>query len=178
MIVLYPVIPWLAVTAFGMYFGYWWKTTPTAQQQVWILGAAVLLSGLCVRALGDWGNIQPARDAGWIEFLNDVKYPPSLVFWTISVGVDLLLLAVLMRLPDWLKTVQSPLLVFGQTPLFFYVVHFYVLMAATKLFVPEALPLPATYAVWAVLLAVMYPICRWYREFKLGKPQESLWRLF
>lgn len=177
-VITYSVIPWLAVTAFGMYFGYWWKSTPNAPKQVWILGAALILTGLSLRALGGYGNIVPARDTSWIEFLNNIKYPPSLVFWTLSVGTDILILATLLRLPKAFTAPNSPLLVFGQTPLFFYLVHFYALLAIGLAAFKEAASLEMAYVVWALILVALYPVCRAYRTFKMSKPAESIWRLF
>jgi uncharacterized membrane protein len=179
LIVVYPVIPWLAGAAAGMYFGYWWRANPVhASRRVWILGAALLAAGLAVRAAGGWGNIRLPRDAGWIEFLNNVKYPPSFVFWTMSLGIDLLLLALFVRLPDMVKSERSPLIVFGQTPLFFYLAHFCLFTACAFAFFQEPASLEGAYLVWALALVALYPICAWYREFKMGKPRESLWRMF
>ena len=179
LVVVYPVIPWLAGAAAGMYFGYWWRKDPTnAGRRVWIVGAVLLLAGLLFRASGGWGNIRLPRDSGWIEFLNNVKYPPSLVFWAISLGLDLLLLALLVRLPEKLKSERSPLIVFGQTPLFFYVAHFYLLAVCAFVFFREPASLQGAYLMWAVALVALYPVCAWYRRFKMSKPKESLWRLF
>ncbi|MDZ4800604.1 MAG: heparan-alpha-glucosaminide N-acetyltransferase domain-containing protein [Bryobacteraceae bacterium] len=179
LIAIYPVIPWLAGAAAGMYFGYWWRKNPDdAGRRVWILGLTLLVIGIAVRAAGGWGNIRLPRDTGWIEFLNNVKYPPSLVFWTMSLGIDLLLLALLVRLPEFFKSDRSPLLVFGQTPLFFYVLHLYVLLGCGLLFFREASSLEVAWVVWAVALVALYPLCLWYRDFKLSKPKESVWRLF
>jgi hypothetical protein len=50
-------------------------------------------------------------------------------------------------------------MVFGHAPLFFYVLHFYVLATIGFTLFPEAAPLETTYAVWLVLLALIYPIC-------------------
>jgi uncharacterized membrane protein len=156
LIVMYPVVPWLALGAAGMYFGYWWRGHPNrAGARVWIVGAVLLCAGIALRAAGGWGNIRLPRDGSWIEFLNNVKYPPSLVFWTISLGIDLLLLALLLRLPEKLKSERSPLIVFGQTPLFFYLAHFYLLVIAALLFFREAPSLEGAYAVWAVLLGAL-----------------------
>lgn len=179
LIVIYPVIPWLAGAAAGMYFGYWWRSSPeTAERRVWMIGAVLLAVGIGLRAAGGWGNIRLPRDSGWIEFLNNVKYPPSLVFWTMSLGIDLVLAGLLMRLPDWVKAAQSPLMVFGQTPLFFYLTHFHLLtLLAFLFFRTEAASLEGAYVVWALVLVALYPACRWYRTFKMSKPAESLWRL-
>lgn len=179
LLVLYPVIPWLAASAAGMYFGWWWRTDPLrAARRVWIPGVVLVLTGLMLRAAGGWGNIRLPRDTGWIEFLNNVKYPPSLVYLCLFIGINLLLLAALTRLPEVLKSDRSPLIVFGQTPLFFYILHFYVFAACAHLFFGEASSLEGMYLVWLAVLAFLYPICLWYRSFKMGKPRESIWRLF
>lgn len=179
LIVIYPVIPWLAGAAAGMYFGYWWRgNAARASGRVWILGTGLIAAGVAVRAAGGWGNIRLPRDSSWIEFLNNVKYPPSLVFWTLSLGIALVLLALLIRLPDSVKSGASPLIVFGQTPLFFYLAHLYVLVLCSFAFFRQAVSLQAAYLVWAAVVAGLYPVCLRYRRFKFSKPAHSLWRLF
>lgn len=178
-LVVYPVIPWLAAAATGLYFGFWWRKNPEeASGRVWMVGAALSMAGIAARAAGGWGNIRLPRDGSWIEFLNNVKYPPSFVFLAISLGLGLLLIWALERAPEGLKSEGSPLIVFGQTPLFFYVAHFYVFTACAFAFFREAGTLEAAYLMWLVVVAALYPVCAWYRGFKLGKPKESLWRLF
>lgn len=179
LLVMYPVVPWLAGAAAGMYFARWWRGNPAAAgRRVWIPGAVLVMVGAGVRFAGGWGNLRPPRNSGWIEFLNNVKYPPSLVFWTMSLGLGLLLLAALVRLPQAFKSERSPLIVFGQTPLFFYLAHFYLLFLWAIVFFREAASLEGAYAVWAAVLVLLYPVCAWYRRFKMSKPRESLWRLF
>ncbi len=50
----------------------------------------------------------------------------------------LILAALVSWTRDGVRKLPAPLLVFGQTPLFFYVVHFYLPMAGGFLFFPEA----------------------------------------
>lgn len=177
-VVPYPLLPWLTVAAFGMFCGYLWQAHPAWRNRVGWLGLGMVVLACGLRYAGGWGNLVPARDASWIEFFNNVKYPPSCVFWTLSVGVDLLLLALLMRLPAFFKSPGSPLIVFGQTPMFFYVGHFYVLAAFAFGVFKTAGDFTMIYVMWVVVLAIMYPLCVWYGRFKLGKPPESIWRLF
>ena len=75
----------------------------------------------------------------------------------------------------------------GAVPLFFYVVHIYVLsllamilawaqggelqrieaVAAPETIPPwYGLPLPGVYAAWALVVLVMYPLCRWFARLK------------
>jgi uncharacterized membrane protein len=179
LIVPYPMVPWLAGAAAGMYFGCWWRSNPArAARRVWIIGAVLVGVSVALRAARGWGNIRPPRDNSWIEFLNNVKHPPSLVFWTMSLGCALLLLALLIRLPQPIKSERSPLIVFGQTPLFFYVAHFYLLALCAFLFYREPSSLEGAYVAWAFVLVALYPLCAWYRNSKMTKPRESLWRLF
>lgn len=177
-VVIYPVIPWLAAGAAGLCFGYWWRRNPAqAARGVWYAGAVLLMAGIAVRAAGGWGNIRLPRDPSWIEFLNNVKYPPSFVFLAISLGVGLLVIGLLGLAPASWKDSRSPLIVFGQTPLFFYVAHFCLFIAFAFAFFREAGTLKTAYAMWVVVVVLLYPPCEWYRRFKLNKPRESLWRM-
>src|SRR5690606_21931944 len=60
-----------------------------------------------------------------MSFFNITKYPPSLVFLSLTMGLGLLLLVWFERAAGrgWMK----PLLVFGAAPMFFYLLHLYVL---------------------------------------------------
>lgn len=179
LLVVYPVAPWLAGAAAGMWFGEWWRSAgPKAERRVWIIGASLVAVGLTLRAAGGWGNIRLPRDAGWIEFLNNVKYPPSAVFWTLFLGVDLMLLGALARMPERWKALGSPLIVFGQTPLFFYLAHFYALTGIALLFFRKAGSLEQAYGIWVLVLVLLYPACVGYRRFKFCKDPDSAWRMF
>ena len=67
--------------------------------------------------------------------------------------------------------------VFGQVPFFYYVIHIYLihLLAVATAFArtgdivrtPEiGLSLGGVYLVWLLVLALLYPICRWFAELK------------
>lgn len=60
-----------------------------------------------------------------MSFFNITKYPPSLLFLTLTLGCGLLLLRAFERasLARWI----SALAVFGAAPMFFYLLHLYVL---------------------------------------------------
>jgi uncharacterized membrane protein len=93
-----------------------------------------------------------------------------------SLGINLLLLALFTRLN--VNSERSPLIVFGQTPLFFYLAHFYLLAICAFAFFREPVSLEGSYVAWAAVLVALYPLCGWYRRFKMTKQRESLWRLF
>jgi len=76
-----------------------------------------------------------------------------------------------------------PLLVFGQTPMFFYLTHFWVICIGEALFrIPETPSgrfslFPGVVFVWMCVLLIMYPLCKRYLAFKCASDPESLWRL-
>jgi uncharacterized membrane protein len=147
----------------------------------WMWAAVALLcvaaTNSALRAAGGWGNIRMARDGGWMEFLNNVKYPPSAVFLAMTLGVDLLLLGLVVRLPAAWKEARSPLMVFGQTALFYYAAHLAVLLVMAFVLFREPGSLEMAWVMWAAALVALYPLCRWYRGFKRGKARESVWRM-
>ena len=169
-IVMYPLIPWFGLTAFGVLFGRWIARDPERPLRLapWI-GAALVAAAVALRAAGGFGNLRAPRDGSWIEFLNFIKYPPSLVFSLFLLGVNLMLARVVRG--EWLRTI-------GQAPLFFYIAHLYLYAAIGALCFRDGAGLAAMYAVWAAGLVPLYFSCRWYAKFKRSRPEESVWRFF
>ena len=177
-LVNYPVIPWLGVTGLGLVFGKALVRDPDrAYGGALLAGAMALGFFLVLRGIGGFGNIHPVAEGGWIAFLNMTKYPPSLVFLLFTLGVDLLLLALLAKLGMGFTQSIEPLLVFGRTALFFYITHLYV-YALIGLAIPGSTPIALMYPLWLFGLVLLYPLCRWYEGFKQRTPPRSIWRLF
>jgi len=177
--VLYPVMPWLGVMGLGMAYGRWLSQGPEqAYQWVLWLGTFGLLLFIPIRLAGGFGNIRPLPGDGWIGFLNVVKYPPSIVFILITLGVDLLLLGWFARMVAVPKGKLWPLVVLGRTPLFFYVTHLYLYGYLGKLMAPEGIGIRRMYPYWVVGLVILFPLCWLYGKFKHSRSPNSLWRFF
>jgi hypothetical protein len=70
---------------------------------------------------------------------------------------------------------NGPLLVFGHTALFFYLIHFIVLGAgALALGLMQRGGLVETYVATLATLAILYPLCRWYRTQKWKRPHSLM----
>ena len=63
-----------------------------------------------------------------MAFFNITKYPPSLLFLCLTLGVGLTLLALFERVEEKSRFIGW-LAVFGSAPMFFYLLHLYVLKA-------------------------------------------------
>ena len=190
----YPLIPWIGVTAAGFGLGqiYGWDAT---RRRAFLLrlGLALSLAFLVIRGLNEYGDParwMPQQTAVFtvLSFLNTTKYPPSLLFLLMTLGPALVFLgAVDRRTPRLLQ----PALVIGKVPLFYYQLHFaliHVLAVATCYvrygsahwmfespdlthypFTPPpgwGFPLPVVYLAWTVVVAAMYPMCRWFAALK------------
>lgn len=176
----YPVIPWLGIVILGFVFGQWIIRKKTvAFGWSFLLGGIFLIVFCILRLIGGFGNIHPPEGSGFISFFNVTKYPPSLTFTLLTLGLCLIFLGIFSRLDRPLERWGKPLLVFGQSPLFFYILHLY-LFAVIGLFFASGggSRLTVMYPVWIAGLVILYPLCLWYGKFKRKKSTNSIWRFF
>lgn len=174
----YPFIPWLGITGLGIVFGRGLiRNRKNAHSWTLFIGLASVIFFLIVRALGSFGNIHPPQDTGLVAFLNLTKYPPSLTFILLFMGLNCLILYFLKKWESILEKWAKPLLIFGQTALFFYIVHLY-LYAFIGIAFPHGTGYGLLYVIWLGGLAILYPLCFLYRRFKRKKSSDSIWRFF
>jgi uncharacterized membrane protein len=193
-LVAYPLLPWTGVMALGYAFGAIVVSAPEMRRR-WCLIAAGLCLGLftLLRTTNLYGDPVPFQHLPTgtqtgMSFLNVTKYPPSLQFLLVTLGVLLLLFALgdLLWERGWLKLITGVVEVYGRVPFFYFVVHLYVLHL---LVIPVALvlaslrhapwpqvdttlpswwgfSLPVVYAIWIAVVAVLYWPCRWFSRMK------------
>ena len=172
----FPVLPWLELVVFGMLFGRWLLVDEKKayQKGLWV-GIILLILFVIVRYADSFGNIRPRAGNTWIDFLNVVKYPPSLTFTCLTMGVNLIALWGISKVgpstsSGWrFQTACRPLVVFGNVPLFVYVLHLYLYMLIGKLVAPHGTSLQVMYPYWLIGLVILYPLALWYGRFKHSK---------
>ena len=175
----YPILPWLELVLFGMLLGRWMRKDPRKTlTRTWVFGAAFLVLFLVLRSLDGFGNIRPRLGSDWMDFLNPVKYPPSMTFTLLTTGVNLIALSALgwlsQRKAHWLNVFTA----FGRAPLFIYVVHLFLYLALGRLLTPNGSALLPMYALWLLGLAVLYPLAVWFSGWKVRQPASSPAHLF
>lgn len=187
---VYPFIPWVAVMISGYVIGPWFKEAPEKRKRnLHLLSGALLTFFVLLRFTNLYGDPKPwvVSDRGIVytvlSFVNITKYPPSLLFLCLTLGVSSLLLSVLENIQG--KIIQF-LLVFGKVPLFFYLLHIPIINGAASLwtyfsfghtvnlFFSSSASWPASYhpnllrayLVWVVLIAGLYFLCKAYGRYK------------
>jgi uncharacterized membrane protein len=192
----YPILPWAGVMAVGFAAGRVFDLEPARRRRLLTVTGLALLAGfVALRTVNQYGDPSPwsvhaSPVMTALSFLRTTKYPPSLQFVLMTLGPLLLLLAWCER---WRPAPTHPLVVIGRVPLFYYVAHFYLAhvaasavaavqygpslaflsgpfpsMGGSRDLFPQGFghPLWVTYLAWASLVAVVYPLCRWYGRFK------------
>ncbi|MEZ0148495.1 MAG: DUF1624 domain-containing protein [Candidatus Reddybacter sp.] len=194
-LVSYPLLPWIGVMALGYCFGASQKLTLKRRRSLYMrLGVAMIVIFVGLRLSNTYGDpVQWSTQASpvftLLSFLNTDKYPPSLLFLLMTLGPALCILA---GFEGWSRNgrIRTGLLVFGRVPLFFYVLHLY-LLRITALPVSFALygaaaanpppgpggsamlGLAAAYIAWVTAILLLYPACRWFAKIK--KTRRDWW---
>ncbi len=179
--VSYPLLPWIGVILLGYFTGplYARDTDPDFRRKVLIgLGCGCLALLLLLRGFNIYGETQPwvAGDTvieTLMSFLNYTKYPPSLDFLLVTLGIAFLLLS-------WFEShtgkLSGVLETFGSAPMFFYIFHLYVLVIGYKILLAifgpnhgDLLAVNHIGWVWVALLimsAALYFPTKAFAEFK------------
>jgi uncharacterized membrane protein len=175
----YPLLPWLSVMIAGWVFGRWLladasRPPPARARTLLLIGLGLLALFAVVRGIDGYGNWGLYRDSSdFLQWLHVAKYPPSLSYTALELGIGFVLLALFFALDDgrarpWL----APLSLLGSTAFFYYLLHVHLLDAAGLLlhFDSEHDGLAKTYGGAAAVLLVLYPLCVRYRRYKAAHP--------
>ncbi len=175
----YPVLPWFAVMLFGFAFAKVFSLQSTLLRQKILIctGIAFLAAFVALRVFHFYGDSMAFvfYDTWWktvASFVSVSKYPPSLQFFLITLGVMFCLLAAVERF----DIRPRALLVFGSVPLFFYCAHLlyieiitFVLKQAVMFYplVGEISFSPSGVILCTlVLLFMLYPSCLLFTNIK------------
>lgn len=188
----YPPIPWLGIMLAGYGFGGVIFTKPQNERKAALLklGLGSLALFMVLRFINIYGDPVPwssQKDAlfTFMSFMNLTKYPPSLLYTLATLGVSFLILSISDGAKNKFIDIMS---VYGKVPLFYYLIHWYVIHTimfimlyiqgfSNKDFVfgpfqfgrpqqPSGLELGGVYLVWLGIVISLYPLCKWYSNYK------------
>ncbi|MCM7239199.1 heparan-alpha-glucosaminide N-acetyltransferase domain-containing protein [Enterobacter bugandensis] len=177
--VLYPITPWVGVIYGGYLLGSIFSKNSCPSHRIKMLcflGTTMIIVCIILRLFNNFGDPVP-----WVKFdnihtvmsfLNFSKYPPSEDFLLITAGIGLLLLAAIEAIPKKFIAMLSPLIVFGSVPLFFYVLHLYLILAlyiSAEFFwegIDKHIGIPSVWFITLVFSLMLYPLCKFFSVLK------------
>jgi uncharacterized membrane protein len=192
--VIYPLIPWIGVMAAGYAFGPVMLSASEIRRKAALAYGIILITAFVIlRAYNIYGDPAPWSEQETalftlLSFLNTTKYPPSLLYLLMTLGPMFVLLSAFERAQG---AIGRFFMIFGRVPLFFYLVHLYVIHAlaviiaflmsgdihasSSKTFSSWwGFSLPVAYLIWVAVIILLYPICRWFADVK-SRHKESWW---
>jgi uncharacterized membrane protein len=168
----------MEMVTFGMAFGYWLaRDASRALDRALPVGVGLIVAFVAVRFLDGFGNVRPRAGSTWIDFLNVVKYPPSIGFTLLTMGVNLTILGLMAKVRRPAEAGLGLLAVFGRVPLLFYVAHLFLYAGLGWWLTPRGVSILETYPYWLLGLAVLYPVCWGYGWLKRRYPGNPILRL-
>lgn len=190
----YPIIPWTGIMLLGYCFGTWYQPNVdavTRKRNLLLTGVSMLTFFAVLRYFNIYGDPRPWAEKSspmftFLSFINVNKYPPSLLYVLVTLGPALVLLAVTENLRGSISKFTTAL---GRVPLFFYVVHLYVIHLAAVVaamatgynasdmilntWVTDApqlrgygFSLGVVYILWVGFVLILFPLCLWYDRYK------------
>lgn len=181
-------VPWLTAVIFGLLVG---KIIYKNHQQGMItlqkMVVAMLISWFILRTgllagwftFGDYKIPSSGEQLNWISYFCMSKYPPSFDYflWVLAINMQgIIIWNKIEHTKPKLMSLFTPLKTFGQCALFFFISHWYVYYGLS-LIVGHFTSPAGIFGGWLLGLIVLYPVCRAFRNFKMNKPAESLWRM-
>lgn len=194
LLILYPFLPWTGLMILGYCFGKLFTKYEGIQRRrilTWT-GIAIILFFVALRYANVYGNPEPwsAQKNGLFTFLSFVdthKYPPSLLYMCMTIGPAVLFLA---WFPNIKNGLTKAITVYGRVPFFYYVLHFFLIHLVSGILfftrghsfsegvhhgtnidpnfvdVNEGYSLGIVYIVWLCVVISLYPLCKWFSEYK------------
>jgi len=194
----YPLVPWLGSLLVGFGSGVLFKQPVEIRKKRFLqLGAAAITLFVMLRLMNVYGD--PLRWAvrknaifTFLSFINVAKYPPSLLFSLLMLGIMFLVLWISEGLKNKVTDVLS---VYGKVPLFYFVIHLYLihLLMLGMVFLQgfnvqdlhfgifsngrpkgSGVELWVIYIIWIGVVLSLYPLCKWYGKYKANH-KDNVW---
>ncbi len=200
LIIGYPPLPWVGILLTGFAAGALFKLPEARRRTIFsMIGVLAIGAFIILRFINSYGDpvpwsAQKSNLYSFLSFLNVAKYPPSLDFTLLFLGIMLILFATLGSVSNKYTGIVRT---YGKVPLFYFLIHWYLihplvfLMAWLQGFntsqfvfgtsfgrpVGSGLPLWGIYAMWLAVVIALYPLCRSYSKYKEANREKAWLRL-
>ena len=200
LLILYPFLPWTGLMMLGYCLGKVLRNNNEAYRKKFLVvtGISAIALFIILRIINVYGDPFRWSTQGngfytFLSFINASKYPPSLFFLCMTIGPSLLLMAWWDNIQNGVTKVIS---VYGRVPFFYFLTHFFLihLFSAITFFLrgnsfAEGTANPATFInflkagegvqlryvflIWLAIVIILYPICKWYDNYKTNHKEKK-----
>ena len=195
----YPPIPWIGILLIGFGVGVLFNRPQNERKSIFLkIGLISIALFFVLRFINIYGDPAPwsaQKNSLFtvLSFINITKYPPSLIFCLLTLGGMFLILAMSEQIENRFTNIVS---VYGRTPMFFYLIHWYIVhpLLILILFVQgfslaemdfasgnfgrprgteSGIGLWGVYLIWISIVLLLYYPCKRYGAYKAI--QKSKW---
>lgn len=197
----YPLIPWLGIMLAGFACGEFFELPSEKRKKLFLrIGLAALSLFVIIRCINIYGDpsrwsLQKSPLFTFLSFINTTKYPPSLLFILLFLGIAFLVLFFSEKVSNRFTRILTA---YGRVPLFYFIIHLFIIhslmfvmlyiqgfgnkdliFGALKNGRPATgggVELPVIYLIWLSVVLLLYPVCKWYGKYKSGHTENKLLR--
>jgi uncharacterized membrane protein len=186
----YPLVPWLGIMLTGFGAGKFFLLETTKRKSLFLkIGLVSMALFVIIRFINIYGDAVPwtSQKNGFytfLSFINVTKYPPSLVFCLLFLGIMFVILSMVEGMQNRFTRFTT---VYGKVPLFYFLIHWYIIHPIVFVMVfaqgfkssdllfgfnfgrpkeGSGFELWAIYLIWIGVVIILYPICKWYGRYK------------
>ena len=200
-VMAYPPIPWLGIMLAGYASGKLFELPDQKRMHIFFrIGCAAILLFILLRFMNIYGDPAPWSSQKnavftFLSYMNVTKYPPSLLFCLVTLGIMFLIFIIGEKVKNKFLNIFT---VYGKVPFFYFLVHFYLIhfLLIALMFMqgfhlhdldfasgtfgrPKGLqsgiPLWAVYLTWICVVVVLYKPCQWYGRYKSANKNKYWW---
>ncbi len=199
LIIGYPPIPWLGVMLAGFAAGPIFGLDERRRKIIFLkIGLTALALFTTIRLFNFYGDpskwsFQKNNLFTFMSFINVTKYPLSLLFCLITLGIMFLIFSFAEGIKNKFTDIVT---VYGKVPLFYFLIHLYILHSLMLVMVflqgfswselvfgafnfgrpknGSGIELWLIYLIWSGVVMALYPLCKWYGLYKANH-QEKKW---
>jgi len=184
----YALLPWFGVAALGFGMGPWLlRARPRHMAGLGAVFIGLFVAYRWVQWTDPDSWIQQSRPLMTIaDFLSPSKYPPSISYVLMTLGMAFLLLAGPARVEGPINRVLNT---FGRVPMFFYLIHLplahvmgnvyaWTVYGQSRVPSTEPVSIALILGAWIVLLALCWPVCRRWEGLKKRRREWGWLRYF
>ncbi|WP_186647865.1 heparan-alpha-glucosaminide N-acetyltransferase domain-containing protein [Fluviispira vulneris] len=188
---IYAIFPYIGIGILGLLFGkILIKKEKIAFTLLPILGIIFISLFIFSRLIGsvyfNLKSLVSLSDSHWWSFFYMIKYPPSLTYLLFTLGIFFILFSLIYFIDKFTTNkiiIVSKFLdvanVYGKSTFFFYAMHL-IILCLLGVLILDILKWSSISDIaygWIIALIILYPLCKWYRDFKKKKNENSLWRM-